>query len=363
MQPNTIKLLGLLILTAGCAPDRAADPIPNGASFEKTTITDHEAYLTALEIDLYGVVAAGERFPLTAIATFGDGVLEDMTDRVIWTVADESIASVDAYSILTAHDTGVTTITASYHGFDSDPKYIRVQDAPAPNLWLQAAQVATTPGASSLTVTVANDGLADSAAFSIDVALDPAAPSGFGLVGDLHHDAPALSAGESYAWTVDLTVQAGGHDLYVVVDSEEWVTEEREDDNLETVSFDALPEGPDLVVDSFTWRPRWNSLVDFEVRIVNLGDETSKGFWVDLYANPPADLGAFDAGERYAWVEGLAPGEETTLSFNGFDYDGDWWEFGFMAAIQIDSWANVDESDEGNNIDIDMVLFLNNPFD
>jgi alpha-tubulin suppressor-like RCC1 family protein len=58
----------------------------------------------------------GETKQLTATAEYSDGSTQDITNSAVWTIADQSIASVSSNGQLTARSAGSTTVTASFNG-------------------------------------------------------------------------------------------------------------------------------------------------------------------------------------------------------------------------------------------------------
>jgi hypothetical protein len=88
------------------------------------------------------------------------------------------------------------------------------------------------------------------------------------------------------------------------------------------------------------------------VLVKNVGDQPSRGFYVDIWYHAPAAPEVGDFGDYYAWHPGLAPGQEYWVTVVPFDtwYDvRQGWTTGWIDVI-VDTDRLVAEEHEGNNV-------------
>lgn len=148
---------------------------------------------------------------------------------------------------------------------------------------------------------------------------------------------PGIAAGQSAEVWFEWVSQSGGHDIRVVVDPEDVITETDETNNDTTTNFSTLT--PDLIIEDFTWlmeNPLINDEVIFTVVIKNQGADISY----------PSRLRYVIDGDinDYEQVPAVASGEAFTLTFMKSLEAGSHSVLG-----TIDAADDVEEIDETNN--------------
>ena len=116
---------------------------------------------------------------------------------------------------------------------------------------------------------------------------------------------------------------------------------------------------PDLVC-----YPVWTGVGDpeesFTIRIENVGDATAPGIWLDVYVSDMRsdldDIAVGQPGFDYVRTKSLAPGASVEYTFwyprDLLDHVVENQEYPFLySACQIDSFGQVVEWDESNNIE------------
>lgn len=93
------------------------------------------------------LLLVGDSSDVTALAAYSNGAFEVITDRVSWSVSDESVISLEEGepAEVTALTVGSSQLVASFEGFDSEPHTFEVTGVPIESVALSA-------GASSLEV-------------------------------------------------------------------------------------------------------------------------------------------------------------------------------------------------------------------
>ena len=118
---STLGLIGLLIaVLAGCGNEtNSTTPAAAQMSVTLASITVMPASAT---------VSKGEAANLTAIGTFSDGSIVDVTNMATWTATEPAVATARR-GIATGTAVGATKITAALNGIDSSPVAITVTAA------------------------------------------------------------------------------------------------------------------------------------------------------------------------------------------------------------------------------------------
>jgi hypothetical protein len=86
--------------------------------------------------------------------------------------------------------------------------------------------------------------------------------------------------------------------------------------------------------------------VNIIVVIRNQGNATASGFWTDLFYDPPYPPSPPADGNDYFWTGSLAPGETRAWAFYIGNNEAETWSM----YVLIDSWNQVNESNENNNV-------------
>ncbi|MFA0188160.1 Ig domain-containing protein, partial [Vibrio splendidus] len=74
-------------------------------------------------------IAKGQTDQLTAIATFSDATSSDISSSVTWAPVDTATATVSSTGLLSAVETGGTTLTATKDGIPSNTVEVNVSAA------------------------------------------------------------------------------------------------------------------------------------------------------------------------------------------------------------------------------------------
>ncbi|RMG17040.1 MAG: PKD domain-containing protein [Deltaproteobacteria bacterium] len=155
----------------------------------------------------------------------------------------------------------------------------------------------------------------------------------------------------SFAWTFGDGATSSTEDpshTYAaegVYDATVVVTDANGDSASATVSILVQQALPDLVVSGLQVSVQ-GEVVSYSATVSNQGNTASPSFWFDLYANRSGAPAPGDLGDTYEYVSGLMPGESTTVSGAYRIGPGS-----YQAWAQLDTFGNVAELDESNNVD------------
>lgn len=312
----------------------------------KVTVTDAELLgltVEPKELDL----ARGDEVQLQALAVYSDGNRADSASQVRWITADGSVAQIAAGGVLTAAGQGSTTIQAEWNGHTSEEIPVRVVQNADADLTLTSATGEASSTDITLTITVANLGDKGAADFWVDVFLDP--PS-VPVIGDLGDDFTMVSyagPGNEVNASFILPASPGSHEVYILVDTDDAISESDETNNLfgGTIDVGSGTQGPNLTVGYFEYISDGSDIY-YVVDIYNSGSEDVGEFYVDLYIDPPSVPGPHSDGVEYTTVSGLDAGETTYADF--LYESADCWPC--QSYVLIDSYDYIDETDETDNL-------------
>ncbi|MGB8657982.1 MAG: CARDB domain-containing protein [Candidatus Zixiibacteriota bacterium] len=164
----------------------------------------------------------------------------------------------------------------------------------------------------------------------------------------------SLGAGqtEPHTFTGITSSTAGTWHMYGLTDSRGQIQESNENNNVAgpvDVVWNAPQPKPDLIVEDVCVgndQPEVGDSVNVMVVIKNQGAATASNFFTDLYYNrtsPPVPL---DEGDDYFSTTSLAPGATKAYPF----YIGSEAAASWSMYVQVDSWNQVHESNENNNV-------------
>ncbi len=120
----SISANGLLSATSNGSVQVSANL---GAVTENKSISISNATLSSLEISpAFANLALGSQLQLSATGVYSDASSRDLTAFVNWSSTDDSIVSIDATGLLSAHATGSVLVQANYSGQTSSSS-IQVQ--------------------------------------------------------------------------------------------------------------------------------------------------------------------------------------------------------------------------------------------
>lgn len=303
-------------------------------------------------------LSAGDEVQLTAWAAWSDGGRGDATAQVRWITDDGAVARLDR-GLLTAVAAGETQIRATWDDVSSNDVPVRIVSGGGggggggslPDLRIAGVSGSGSGGYITLSVTVANDGDIDAAGFFVDAFLDGSEPA-FGGTGDDYVWLDWVGAGDSETVNLYLDASDGTHTVWVLADTNEYVAESDEDNNVYSGSISAgggggSTGGPNLEITYFDYLSDDVSVYYF-VDVANTGTEAAGAFYVDVFVDTWPAPDAEDDGDDYAEFSGLAAGASTYADFLlGVDFC---WYYSCASWATVDSHDRVDETDETDNV-------------
>ncbi len=201
----------------------------------------------------------------------------------------------------------------------------------------------------TVTVTVSNQGSIAADGFYVDFYPDLTAPPILNQLGPEFQYFSSLAAGASAALVDTFTYTTGGaHSAYAQVDTTGLISETNETNNVfgpQTVNVSDV----DLVIDSITYNPtspQIGEIVTVTVAFSNQGTSDAGFFYVDWYSDLLIAPVTFDDGDAFQSFSSLAAGASNSMATT-FTYTT---EGTFSSYAQIDSFAQVAETDETNNV-------------
>jgi hypothetical protein len=181
----------------------------------------------------------------------------------------------------------------------------------------------------------------------VDVFIDSPTEPVLGDYGDDWILVEYLGPEESVRHTFTFELARGQHDIHVLVDSLDYVTESNEENNLFATSIEvgSGPSGPNLSFDRFEYIADSDS-VYYAIDVLNSGSEAVGSFYIDLFLDTWTEPSFNSDGDEFIDVEGgLVPGETLYADFfldEPCSYCYSW--------IMVDSYDEIDETDETDNI-------------
>jgi Tol biopolymer transport system component len=207
----------------------------------------------------------------------------------------------------------------------------------------------------TVTVTARNRGASAAGVFFIDIYPDRAAPPGPGEFGQASCFVEGgLAAGATTQCSQDVTyAQAGSFQLWAQVDSDQLIDETPNENNNVAgpipVLVEAVPPGPDVVVDSIVLDPPVpvaGQQVTVTATARNRGGLDANGFFIDFYQDLPGPPQLGQVGSAYCFIPALAAGA-TTPCVRPVLYPT---PGTFQAWAQVDTDGILAESHEDNNV-------------
>lgn len=322
------------------------------ATSNRVGVTVTDAGLLGLTVEPDPIeLGVGQTVQLVANAAWSDGSRGDAAAQVRWVTEDGSVAQLASGGLLTASGVGETTIRAVWEEVESAPVAVSVRAGSVePDLYVRGAEGVGGGGVITLTVEVGNRGEGGAGGFWVDAWVDPGGEPDFGGTGDDFVLVDWVGAGDTTDVQLTLYAGEGGHEVWVLVDTNEEVAESDEGNN----SFSAEVSGggggggdggPNLEVSYFDYLVDWESIY-YYVDITNSGNEDAGGFYVDLFVDRTSEPEVGDDGDEVARVSALDAGETTYADFlvdNPCDRYCESW-------LYVDSYDEVAETDEGDNL-------------
>jgi hypothetical protein len=311
------------------------------------TVTVTEAELDALSVlpsDL--TVGVDQKVELEATARWSDGTQSKATSQVRWIIDDPDVAIIDGTKLI-GQRAGKTRVRAVWDEVESAEAEVVVVESAAPDLRLLDVSAWSDDGRVTLSLEVQNRGNAGASSFWIDAFLDPSRDPRPTDLGDAFDLVNWVGPGATKTVTLTLDdVDAGDHDLIVLLDSGGVVDESDEDNNrLDATLSIASQEYPaDIVVEGFDAVTDGYS-VWYWVELSNYGDERTGRFYLDIYLDRNNAPFPGLEGEYYVEVASIDPWD--TISFEVEVPESCW---GCSSWIQADSLDEIDEVYESDNV-------------
>ncbi|MGB7061866.1 MAG: CARDB domain-containing protein [Candidatus Zixiibacteriota bacterium] len=212
----------------------------------------------------------------------------------------------------------------------------------------------------TITLTVKNQGDTIAYDFWTDLFEDEIFPPSPPATGDYYWMTYDLNPGNTVQFTKRVTnSETETWQMYGLTDSEGLLDEKNECNNLQG-PVEVTWSRPDLVVEEFTVAdpsPFVDDFLDVTLTIRNEGARIDGNFRTDLYYNLPDAPTPCTPGAESFYKDGLSPGESYSCDFC-ISYQS---PFLWHMWVYVDSWLNVSESDEDNNIDSAHVFWREDP--
>jgi subtilase family serine protease len=193
-------------------------------------------------------------------------------------------------------------------------------------------------------LSVCNAGTGYSAVSAVEIYHNRATPPTATTVGDQTKSVISLGVGGCTPFTFVTTLPKGSYQAWAYVDRVDVAKETNETNNLKgplTVTVSG-GQGVDLVVSALSYNTASGT---YSVTVCNKGGGTSWASTVDLYYNRTTAPKTTDWGNASLPFASLAGGACTTLSHSAKLTPGS-----YSSWAQVDRFAQVPESDEGNNV-------------
>lgn len=296
-------------------------------------------------------VEVGDEVELAARATYDDGSAGNLAPTCTWVSEDGAVASVQAGRVRGEAE-GRTTVRATCGALEAAaPVTVRSAGAEPdlPDLRVTDLVYEAIDDELWLLFDVVNEGEGMSDVAFVDVFLDTDGPPDEDDEFVTTEIFDALAPGDRTAILLVVEgIAVGDHTAWVVADADGWIAESDEDDNASGPHAFTIAEtgGPDLTITTFEGLTD-GSYTFYTVEVENVGTETARDFYIDLWYDPSTSPGVCDTGDDFLYVAALAPGDSLTWEPDVLDGPSSGW----LSLLWVDSCADVSEIDEGDNQD------------
>ena len=223
----------------------------------------------------------------------------------------------------------------------------------APDLKFVDASGSIEGGYLTVNATITNGGGSGASGFWVDLFVNPGSTPSVGDYGEAYEYVNYLGSDSNAAVEFQVAVSGGSHDVYVVVDTNDDVDESNESNNMVEGTLTSSGDGggssgdngPDLGVSYFAAYAD-DSYLYYYVDVTNYGDEDAGSFYVDLFVDESSQPSLYADGDDYTTISSLSAGATEYADFlieQTCDSCQSW--------VLVDSFENVKESDESNNVD------------
>lgn len=339
--------------TVGTANIRA---VLDGLESPPIRVEVTEAFLESLTVAPETItVEAGSTLQLSANARFSNGTTSDASGQVRWITGDGTIAQLDGRGLLTAAGQGSTTIHAQWNDVTSAQVPVTVLQNAEADLAIVWTNLESDGNTLTFTASIENVGTGGAADFWVDAFLDPDASPSIGDIGQRFERVAFLGPGDRHEVDFTFNVAPGFHEVVVLLDSTGVIEEGNEGNNLGNAVIDLVNHTPEanLQVTSFSYLSDDTDILYF-VEVENIGDAASGSFYIDLYVDSFGAPAVGQDGDDYVQMTSLAPGQSQTAEFivTQYCYLCASWAF-------VDSFGNVSESNETDNLEGPMYVNMN----
>ncbi len=297
------------------------------------------------------VVTVGGTLQMVATAFYEDGTTADVTAAAEWTADGGAISvsnSLDSEGVVSGLSEGTAAVSCAYMEMTSDSIVVRVTDAEVVGLSISPTHMELEVGESGFFTAMADfsDGsrgdITGSArwitadASVVTIASDGRA-SGEGVGSTSVRAEYEQVASESA--TVEVTAGSGD-------DDDDDFADDDDDDIADDDDDDSMP---DLAVTYFSYyidSKAWETY--YFVDVSNYGAATADWFFVELFVDAYSEPQLGEDGDQTQIVKGIDAWDTAFADFVVDDVPSyyEWWSY-----VVVDSWDDVAESDETNNIE------------
>ncbi|MCZ6690815.1 MAG: hypothetical protein O7H41_14580 [Planctomycetota bacterium] len=251
------------------------------------------------------------------------------------------------YSSWAQADTLGAVMESNENNNTAGPVIVTVTAPPSPDLAVSSFSASVVGSDVTYDVEVINLGTGSAGAFDVDLYYDRAAAPGPGTPGDDSQSVASLAGGATMMLTFSLIgAPSGSYLSWLQLDRADAVVESDETNNIDGPLPVAVGSSqPELLITAFTSSVS-GMTVQYSVEVTNAGPVAAGIFSVDVYYDllTPPTVGM--AGDDSNLVASLASGVSTVINFSRTGTPtGTYDSYAFA-----DSFDDVAESDEGNNV-------------
>ena len=315
-------------------------------------VTVTSAALVGLSIEPSSVsVEAGQSIQLSATAAYTDGTRGDASTQVRWITSDGAVAQVSSVGVLSGVSNGTADVHVKLDDIESEPISVSVIESAQADLYISSIDLEPGVGDATLNLSIGNKGNGSASDFWVDIFVDPPTAPVVGDLGELYTGAGYLGAGETVDGSFQITLSEGSHEIYVILDTDDFIDESNENNNIASAVVTiggSTTVGPNLTISYFDYLVDSYSVYYF-VDITNTGGEDVGPFFVDVYYNESQAPALYTDGEQWIEVESLAAGETTYADFLIDSSEVSAVCSTCKSWVLIDGYDNVSETNESDN--------------
>jgi hypothetical protein len=324
----------------------------DGLRSASVRVTVTSAALVGLSIEPSSVsVESGQSIQLSATAAYTDGTRGDASTQVRWITSDGAVAQVSSVGVLSGVSNGTADVHVKLDDIESEPISVSVIESAQADLYISSIELEPGVGDATLNLSIGNKGNGSASDFWVDIFVDPPTAPVVGDLGELYTGAGYLGAGETVDGSFQITLSEGSHEIYVILDTDDFIDESDENNNIASAVVTiggSTTVGPNLTISYFDYLVDSYSVYYF-VDITNTGGEDVGPFFVDVYYNESQAPALYTDGEQWIEVASLAAGETTYADFLIDSSEVSAVCSTCKSWVLIDGYDNVSETNESDN--------------